>query len=223
MSYIDRIKHQRQYFQPPGCVALVAALSSCYSRYRGATRYMLMIDDDEFVALAPPSTSLSLPLAASPPAGAEADGGAEGAARRARRRRKRRARTGRPESLAAYATRTFAAHPGASTIKFYPVAKYNCHDAGGDTPGDSGGDAGSKGGGDGPALPRVGRWRVGSLYAVWEGKHLVRTDRVRNVVVHYIAQLEPAFESTYGKHQLMVRAPSSPILTRPSHVVLTFS
>ena len=58
-----------------------------------------------------------------------------------------------------------------------------------------------------------------ALYAQWEGKHLVRTDRVRNVVVHYIAQLEPAFEPTYGKHQLMVRATarylSSPCLSCP--------
>ena len=38
-------------FRPPRAIAHSAALASCYSRFRKTSRYMMHIDDDEFVAL----------------------------------------------------------------------------------------------------------------------------------------------------------------------------
>lgn len=38
-------------FAPPLCVNQVTALSSCYLRFRHTTRYMLVLDDDEFLFL----------------------------------------------------------------------------------------------------------------------------------------------------------------------------
>lgn len=40
-------------FRPPRAIAHTAALASCYSRFRKKSRYMMHIDDDEFVALSP--------------------------------------------------------------------------------------------------------------------------------------------------------------------------
>ena len=40
-------------FRPPRAIAHSAALASCYSRFRKKSRYMMHIDDDEFVALSP--------------------------------------------------------------------------------------------------------------------------------------------------------------------------
>mmetsp|Transcript_24260 Transcript_24260/g.23315 ORF Transcript_24260/g.23315 Transcript_24260/m.23315 type:complete len:568 (+) Transcript_24260:830-2533(+) len=45
------------YFLPPKCISQSGALASCYSRYRKTSKYMVHIDDDEFLAL---NTSSSL-------------------------------------------------------------------------------------------------------------------------------------------------------------------
>ena len=43
--------HQQGSFKPPYCLAQHAALASCYARYRKLSKYMLLIDDDEFVVV----------------------------------------------------------------------------------------------------------------------------------------------------------------------------
>ena len=40
-------------FRPPRAIAHSAALASCYSRFRKKSRYMMHIDDDEFITLSP--------------------------------------------------------------------------------------------------------------------------------------------------------------------------
>jgi adenylate kinase family enzyme len=49
------------YFRPPKAIAQSGALASCYSRYRKTSKYMVHIDDDEFIALNRSKQSKSSP------------------------------------------------------------------------------------------------------------------------------------------------------------------
>lgn len=48
-----------KYFRPPVAISQTAALASCYSRYRSTSKYIVHIDDDEFITLSGSTQSRS--------------------------------------------------------------------------------------------------------------------------------------------------------------------
>ena len=157
------------YFHPPRPIAQSAALASCYSRFKRFTKYMMHIDDDEFVAM---NSSLVRPRS-------------KNRGRKANKRLKFRG------ALFDYANRMFLMNPHAAAIHIRPVGKYNCPSA--ELFGKKKIEVSS--GLEVPKLPRIGKHLVSRLIPSYESKLLMRTDAVRMFYIHYISQLEEPYNS----------------------------
>ena len=158
---------QQGMFKPPYCLAQHAALASCYARYRKTSKYMLLIDDDEFVMTRSKDMTMgsnkhhtSLPVNPSVPWIHEKD-----------------AQTTRESlSLSLFADKYFAKHQKIGGLKFAPIVKGLCqqtlsHQVG--------------------SLPRIGTWTQGRVGEQNEGKLLLRTAMILSVTVHFFLQPEP--------------------------------
>ena len=178
-------------FTPPKPIAFYAALSSCYTRYRLFSKYIMIIDVDEFVAFNPSASKTSL-----------------------------HGRRQWGNKLVDFADSFFASHPTFPALKFTPVLKLNCH-TGSETSGTrmaseniaeaSASSTTTKGGTGNKArgkacveqhrkpsfvLPRLDRWVHNDIWRgnEYEGKLLMRTEAVRNFYIHFVTQLEPPFQ-----------------------------
>jgi hypothetical protein len=89
-----------EYFVPPVAIAQYAALSSCFSRYKETAKYLVHIDDDEFLSFS------------SPPVMSGTD------------------RTTQPSRIAQFADYQFGLQPKRAAIAFMPVTLVPCaHDS----------------------------------------------------------------------------------------------
>jgi hypothetical protein len=148
-------------FKSPRALAQSAALASCYSRFKHSSRYMLHIDDDEFLAYSADKMSSAL--------------GSELA----------------DQNLVNLADAIFRYHPKAAAIRFEPVMfmpcailpmsiSYNSSNA--LLPEYHSSSAG---------FPRLNRWKISEPGDAFEAKLLMRTDAVGMFFVHFISMLEP--------------------------------
>ena len=156
-----------QVFWPPRAIAQSAALASCYSRFRRFTKYMMHIDDDEFVTI---NSSIATSTKKKRPG----------------RRLKFKG------ALYEYANLMFLSNPHAAAISFRPVGKYNCPSA--EYVGKKG-IANHDSNSHKSVLPRIGVNLVSALMVPFESKLLMRTDAVRMFFIHYLTQLEFPYKS----------------------------
>ena len=156
-----------QYFWPPKAIAQSAALASCYSRFRRFTKYMIHIDDDEFVTM---NSSIARSIKKKRPG----------------RRLKFKG------ALYEYANLMFLSNPHAAAISFRPVGKHYCPSA--EYVGKKG-IANHDSNSHKSVLPRIGVNLVSTLMVPFESKLLMRTDAVRMFFIHYLTQLEFPYKS----------------------------
>ena len=163
------------FFQPPRAIAQSAALASCYSRFRRFTKYMVHIDDDEFIVM---NSSLANPKSTN-------NSGS----------RKKRKFQG---ALYEYANRIFLQNPKSAAIRFSPIGKYHCPSVEflGEKEhmtqvlNESESSRLQK-----SILPRIGKYLVSQKQSVFESKLLMKTDAVRMFFIHYLSQLEAPYKS----------------------------
>ena len=201
-------------FAPPQTIALNAALSSCYARFRSVAKYILAIDTDEFIAFNPSAAS---------------------------RHHHGRSPGFNINRLVDFADSFFAAHPTLPALKFTPVLKLDCHtgsatsltntnaeknaadntNVGSSTKASSGNSTRDrtcieKNPRPPFVLPRLDKWVYNDIWRgnLHEGKLLMRTDAVRNFYVHFVTQLEP------GQTWVSIREDPSIIYVNRSIAVL---
>ena len=178
-------------FTPPKPIAFYAALSSCYTRYRLFSKYIMTIAVDEFIVFNPSASKVSL------------HGRRQGG-----------------NKLVDFADSFFASHPTLPALKFTPVLKLDCH-TGSENSGSmiaseniaeaSASSTTTKGGTGNKArgkacveqhrkpsfvLPRLDRWVHNDIWRgnEYEGQLLMRTEAVRNFYIHFVTQLEPPYK-----------------------------
>ena len=158
-----------QVFRPPRAIAQSAALGSCYSRFKRFTKYMMHIDDDEFVTI---NSSI---------------------AKSTKKKRPGR-RLKFKGALYDYANQMFSLNPHAAAISFRPVGKHNCPSA--ESFGEKEiANHDSNSNLHKSVLPRIGVNLVSTLMTRHESKLLMRTDAVRMFFIHYLTQLEFPYKS----------------------------
>ena len=160
-------------FQPPRAIAQSAALGSCYSRFKRFTKYMIHIDDDEFVVL---NSSISTST----------------------KKRNFERRLKFKGALYDYANQMFLKNPLAAAIHFRPVGKHHCpsvESLGAKERTTQNNSFNASYSLDKLILPRIGVNLVSVLQFEYESKLLMRTDAVRMFFVHYLTQLEEPFKS----------------------------
>jgi hypothetical protein len=170
ISWVDG-EGTREHFYPPKRISQSSALSSCYSRYRGMARFILAVDDDEFITLSEHNWDYfseevqhdEIKAADEPP----------------RKREKKQQRKRLVRSLFNYAQWVFHANKEYAALRFQPIIKHQCWEE----PSARSGLAVTV------TPPRVGRWPAGEVGKSFEGKLLVRTDAIQNFYVHYVSQL----------------------------------
>ena len=167
------MSHEEYHFQPPKAIAQSAALGSCYSRYKRFTKYMMHIDDDEFVVM---NSSISIST----------------------KKRNSPQRLKFKGALYDFADQMFLKNPLAAAIHFRPVSKYNCPSV--ESLGTKERTIHKKNFNsnyslDKLILPRIGVNLVSGLGPSYESKLLMRTDAVRMFFIHYLTQLEEPFKS----------------------------
>ena len=160
-----------QFFKPPAAIAQSAALGSCYSRFKRFTKYMMHIDDDEFVAM-------NLSIA------------------RSTERKHSGQRKKFKGALYDYANQIFSRNPQAAAIHFRPVGKYHCP---GIIPQVKKEITNQESNQSSTLLksilPRIDVILVSKLEYEYESKLLMRTDAVRMFSIHYLTQLEFPYKS----------------------------
>ena len=159
---------QQTAFKPPYCLAQAAALASCYARYRKTSKYMLLIDDDEFIVLRSRltignkhtviNTSAVLNTSDSPVR----------------------------KSLHLFADEYFTKHKNLGGLKFAPIVKSFCKLA--KEKWENGHETATRFDG---SLPRIGTWKHGRVGELNEGKLLLRTQMILSVAIHFFLQSEP--------------------------------
>ena len=160
-----------EFFKPPRAIAQSAALGSCYSRFKRFTKYMMHIDDDEFVAM-------NLFTA----------------------RSTKKKRSGRrlkfKGALYDYANQMFSKAPLAAALHLRPVGKYNCPSVEPLGQKDiANQDFNLNSTLHNSILPRIGVNLVSTSLSHFESKLLMRTDAVRMFFIHYLTQLEEPYKS----------------------------
>lgn len=163
-------------FKPPRAISQTAALASCYTRFRHTSKYMIHIDDDEYLVFSSERVKSIL-----------------------------RAQI-MPETLFDLAEMIFSYYPHESAIRFEPVVYLPCNKSQGiehtqqnviKYP------SGSVPEQIRTPLPRLGVWDVGYATKKFESKLLLRTDVVGMYFVHFVLYSERGYQDTSFSLPLM--------------------
>jgi len=170
-SFFYYLNQEREHkdlrvFHPPNPIAQTAALTSCYTRFKHTSKYMIHIDTDEFLAVNPsgstPNETNSHPI--------------------------KLEETITQKNLTTFADNAFIRFPNAPALNLRPIMVSYCpHLSETNTPYYRNQSVSSSDK-NGYILPRLGRWQQGYHGTLHEGKLIMRTDMVDNFFVHYIAQ-----------------------------------
>ena len=177
------LQERATFFQPPRAISQTAALSSCYSRYKKFSKYIMHIDDDEFVVM---NSDLANPIS-------------KIKIEQKKIKRKRKKFRG---ALYDYANQIFSKNPNAAAIQFSPVDKYYCpkmnniniHNNNKNIP-IKGFDSYLHLSRNSTMLPRIGKNLISKFQFGYEVKLLMKTKAVKMFFIHYLTQLEKPYTS----------------------------
>jgi hypothetical protein len=161
-------------FSPPRAIAQTAALSSCYLRFRHLSKYIIHVDDDEFITFSPSILHHYNQSSSSSTATVQSE---------TLKSLSHSSSVNRQPitSLHDLADGIFDLFPKAPALSFLPVFMHYSRNNG---PDNSMSRKRMK-------LPRLGNWTEAGGSRPFEKKMLLRTDAVLMFFVHYISAWEP--------------------------------
>lgn len=169
-STFDR--HRLDGLQPPRPIAQIAALASCYSRFKHTTKYLIHIDMDEFIFINGYSLSSN---------------------RRSDQQQQRKGNDSSTSQLMKYLRAVYKKRPDTPAIYIKPIDMLQCpmRDEREGLPHLRD---------DSNALPRLNHYSYGYI-SPHNGKLIIRTDFVGLFYVHYVTVLDglPEYASANGE------------------------